>query len=273
MKYFALSPALLTQAAAAAEDREDAVAGADEAAAGAPLGVPGLQEAALSDARDMETSWPPKRGVSKPTLYHLPRSPLYNNKPSCLGEWCFSFNHIFMTSFGTFGTKSTVGLLTPLFGSTEDRPSRHARCQCRTSPPRWCGAAARRGGTASPSKRPAGWGGPRRDIHIIKLSVHQMYDLYLIVRCIHIVIVVVIFIRLMTYPTMYTYRSCTSRRSSLPKSSSFSAQATRRKMRKSRRKTVATSLERGNSRVTFKATPRTVHSVSKHKVCSCVSCY
>ena len=71
VKYFALSPALLTQAAAAAEDREDAVAGADEAAAGAPLGVPGLQEAALSDARDMETSWPPKRGVSKPTAFSI----------------------------------------------------------------------------------------------------------------------------------------------------------------------------------------------------------
>ena len=34
-----------------------------------------------------ETLGPPKRGVSKPTFYHLPSFPLCKTMPSCLGQW------------------------------------------------------------------------------------------------------------------------------------------------------------------------------------------
>ena len=34
---------------------------------------------------------PPKRGVSKPTVYDIPKFPSYRNMPSCLGQWSATY--------------------------------------------------------------------------------------------------------------------------------------------------------------------------------------
>ena len=91
--------------------------------AGARGGVGGGAAAAddtascRGDARDHKLG-PPKRGVSKPTIYHFPQFPLCEYMPFCLGQWSAT---CFMKSRKTVENDKplTVGLLTPLFGSTQ----------------------------------------------------------------------------------------------------------------------------------------------------------
>ena len=74
---FAVTPLVLTPFVPFRDPRELVVA------AGGAVPVPG---------RGVVTLGPPKRGVSKPTVYTCPQLPLYNNnKPSCLGQWSATY--------------------------------------------------------------------------------------------------------------------------------------------------------------------------------------
>ena len=65
-----------------------------------------------------------KGGFCKPMVYHFPQFPSYKSMPSCLGQWCFSLNDLFMTIEEQIREHINRRFTNPFFGSTECGSSR-----------------------------------------------------------------------------------------------------------------------------------------------------